>query len=241
MSKFINVGIFYLKKPTKPSMKKLIQSLREEIIPLSSRQNLALFVVIACIFQFLFFFAPTLAKAAVEEALAEETEMMVSNGSIFKNENIDEEAAKFMPENESFGVLKDNKEEIVEITIEDFSNLSFFGPEKEPEPQYRVKKTSFHVFTAYNSEAAQTDDSPCITANGFNLCEHGIEDTVAANFLPMGTKIRIPDLFGDRIFVVRDRMNKRYSDRVDVWMLNKADAIKFGVKKAKIEILEEIV
>jgi hypothetical protein len=65
-------------------MKKIIQSLREEIIPLSSRQNLALFVVIACIFQFLFFFAPTLAKAAVEEALAEETEIMVSNGAILK-------------------------------------------------------------------------------------------------------------------------------------------------------------
>lgn len=231
-----------MKKPIKLYMKQLIQSLREEIIPLSSRQNLALFVVIACIFQFLFFFAPTLAEAAVKEALAEETEMMVSNGSIFKNENIDEEAARFMPENQSFGVLEnDKKEEVIEITIEDFSNLSFFGPEEEPEPQYRVKKTSFHIFTAYNSEVAQTDDSPCITANGFNLCEHGIEDTVAANFLPMGTKIKIPELFGDRIFVVRDRMNKRYSDRVDVWMLNKADAIKFGVKKAKIEILEEII
>jgi len=94
------------------------------------------------------------------------------------------------------------------------------------------------TLTAYNSEAGQTDNSPCTTANGFNVCENGVEDTVAANFLPFGTKIKIPALFGDRVFVVRDRMNKRFSNRVDVWMLEKPDAIKFGVKTARIEVLE---
>jgi 3D (Asp-Asp-Asp) domain-containing protein len=94
------------------------------------------------------------------------------------------------------------------------------------------------TLTAYNSEVGQTDDSPCITANGFNVCENGIEDTVAANFLPFGTKIKIPALFGDRVFVVRDRMNKRFSNRVDVWMIEKPDAVKFGVKVARIEVLE---
>jgi len=105
-------------------------------------------------------------------------------------------------------------------------------------PVVKVIRTSTHSMTAYNSEAAQTDGSPCITANGFNVCKHGIEDTVAANFLPMGTKIRIPDLFGDKIFTVRDRMNKRYGERVDVWMINRSDALKFGVRKAKIEVVE---
>jgi 3D (Asp-Asp-Asp) domain-containing protein len=92
--------------------------------------------------------------------------------------------------------------------------------------------------TAYNSEPGQTDNDPCTTANGFNLCKHGLEDSVAANFLPFGTKIMIPSLFGDRIFVVRDRMNKRFSNRVDVWMLKRGDAIKFGVRQAQIVILE---
>jgi 3D (Asp-Asp-Asp) domain-containing protein len=92
--------------------------------------------------------------------------------------------------------------------------------------------------TAYNSEAAQCDSSPCITANGFNLCEHGIEDSVAANFLKFGTKIRIPELFGDKVFIVRDRMNSRYQNRVDIWMKEKQDALNFGIKYAKIEILE---
>ncbi len=92
--------------------------------------------------------------------------------------------------------------------------------------------------TAYNSEAAQTDGDPCTTANGFNVCKHGIEDTVASNFLPMGTKIKIPSLFGDRIFVVRDRMNRRYTNRVDVWMLKKSDALKFGVRQAEIVVVK---
>ena len=101
-----------------------------------------------------------------------------------------------------------------------------------------VKNTSLRVITAYNSEPGQTDSTPCITANNFNLCEHGIEDSIAANFLPFGAKVRIPDLFGDRVFIVRDRMHSRFSNRVDVWMLEKADAINLGIKSTKIEILE---
>jgi 3D (Asp-Asp-Asp) domain-containing protein len=95
-----------------------------------------------------------------------------------------------------------------------------------------------HSMTAYTSEVAQTDSSPCTTANGFNVCKHGIEDTVAANFLPFGSKVKIPDLFGDRVFIVRDRMNSRYSERVDVWMKSKPDALQFGVRTARIVVLK---
>lgn len=96
----------------------------------------------------------------------------------------------------------------------------------------------YHSMTAYTSEVAQTDASPCTTANGFNVCDHGVEDTVAANFLPFGSKVKIPDLFGDRVFVVRDRMNARYSERVDVWMKEKPDAMRFGVRTARIVVLK---
>ena len=104
----------------------------------------------------------------------------------------------------------------------------------------KIKDHGYHSMTAYNSEVGQTDSDPCTTANGFNLCKHNQEDTVAANFLKFGTKVRIPELFGDRVFVVRDRMNSRYQERVDVWFKNRQDALKFGVRKAKIEIVEEI-
>ena len=103
---------------------------------------------------------------------------------------------------------------------------------------WRVVNSSIRTLTAYNSEVAQCNDQPCITANGFNVCEHGVEDTIAANFLTFGTKVKIPSLFGDRIFVARDRMNQRYPERVDVWMLEKPDAIQFGVRRAEILIVE---
>jgi len=103
---------------------------------------------------------------------------------------------------------------------------------------YKIKYSKYTTITAYNSIPGQTDDSPCITANGFNVCKHNTEDTIAVNFLKFGTKVRIPEIFGDRIFVVRDRMHKRYTNRVDIWMINKADAIKLGKRLAKIEVLE---
>lgn len=94
------------------------------------------------------------------------------------------------------------------------------------------------TMTAYNSEVEQCDGDPCTTANGFNVCEHGIEDTVAANFLPLGTVIKVPELFGDREFVVRDRTAKKYGDRVDFWMIKKSDALKFGKRQARIVVVE---
>lgn len=101
-----------------------------------------------------------------------------------------------------------------------------------------IKWSKDIVVTAYNSEPGQTDNSPCITANNFNVCDYGVEDTIAANFLPFGAKVKIPELFGNKVFVVRDRMNKRFFHRVDVWMLERPDAVNFGVKLAKIEVLE---
>jgi 3D (Asp-Asp-Asp) domain-containing protein len=103
---------------------------------------------------------------------------------------------------------------------------------------YTIKYSKYTTITAYNSIPNQTDNTPCITANNFNVCKHGIEDTVAVNFLKFGTKIRIPDIFGDKIFTVRDKMNARYTNRVDIWMINKDDAIKLGKRLAKIDILE---
>ncbi|OGF47765.1 hypothetical protein A2533_02645 [Candidatus Falkowbacteria bacterium RIFOXYD2_FULL_35_9] len=93
--------------------------------------------------------------------------------------------------------------------------------------------------TAYSSDVAQTDATPCITADGFNVCANGQENVVAANFLPFGTKIKIPELFGDRVFTVHDRMNKRYYYKVDIWMTSRDRAIQYGVRNIKIVILDK--
>lgn len=114
------------------------------------------------------------------------------------------------------------------------------NPNHLPENDEReVAYVKMIVFSAYNSEVGQCDDSPCITANGFNVCKHDTEDTIAMNGIKLGTKIRIPELFGERVFEVRDRMNERYgSNRADIWMKSKKDAKQFGMQLARVEILK---
>jgi 3D (Asp-Asp-Asp) domain-containing protein len=98
-------------------------------------------------------------------------------------------------------------------------------------------RTTYTIpLTAYTSDPAQTDDTPCITASGLDVCERGIENVVAANFLPMGTRVRIPELYGDRVFYVEDRMNRRYEYKMDVWMLDINDARQFGLQFATVEV-----
>lgn len=181
-----------------------------DIFPLNNFQQLSLYLIIACIFQFLLFFSPVLAEEAVARELVNAEEL-----------------------------IELEVEETIYITVSDESIVNSSDLEIEKDKDYKLVRRSVHAITAYNSLPEQTNDQPCITANGFNVCEHGLEDTIAANFLRFGTKVRIPELFGDRIFVVRDRMNKRYPNRVDIWMLEKSDAIKFGLRRATIEVLEE--
>ena len=89
------------------------------------------------------------------------------------------------------------------------------------------------VVTGYSSTPDQTDDSPFITASGA-LVGDGV---IAANFLPFGTKVQIPVAFGTKIFTVKDRMHRRFSNRVDVWFNDRSSAIKFGIRKAEIVVL----
>ncbi len=89
------------------------------------------------------------------------------------------------------------------------------------------------VITAYSSTPDQTDDSPFIMANG----KYVYDGAIAANFLPFGARVRIPNLFGDKIFTVNDRMHNRFRNRVDIWMPTRQDAIQFGIRTAIIEII----
>lgn len=96
-------------------------------------------------------------------------------------------------------------------------------------------KTFMVDATAYTSSVEECDSDPFITADG-STTRDGI---IAANFLPFNTKVRIPELFGDKIFEVHDRMNARYWYRVDVWMEKKPDMRQFGIhRNVKIEIVE---
>lgn len=140
----------------------------------------------------------------------------------------------------------------------------FFAQEKAvgndlkfPESGVREARYDMYVVaTAYSSDPRQTDATPCTPAMGsFDLCKnfekYGLEDTIAANFLPLGAQVRFPELYGDKIFTVRDRMNARYNGtrRIDFWVASvtptdqkiiqeaKQKARNFGVQKMKMEVL----
>lgn len=107
--------------------------------------------------------------------------------------------------------------------------------EREQATGHRVVKVLNHIpTTAYTSRAQETDSTPFITADG----SHVRDGIVAANFLKFGTKIRIPELYGDKIFEVHDRMNARYWYKVDIWMDDLQDARQHGVRRLTIEVVE---
>lgn len=100
--------------------------------------------------------------------------------------------------------------------------------------QEKYKKIKV-IITAYSSTTWQTDDTPFITASGSNVKE-GI---VANNMLPFGTEIKIPELYGNKVFTVEDRMNSRKSQyQIDIWFPTLKQAKDFGVKETYINVLE---
>lgn len=87
--------------------------------------------------------------------------------------------------------------------------------------------------TAYSSTLEETDSTPFITARNTPVRD-GI---VAVNFLPFGTKVRIPSLFGEKVFTVEDRMHSRKKNFVDIWMPSKQLARNFGIFHTDIEVV----
>lgn len=87
--------------------------------------------------------------------------------------------------------------------------------------------------TAYSSTVDQCDSSPFITASG----THVRDGIIATNLLAFGTRVKFPSLYGDKIFVVEDRMNKRFGNRADIWFETREQAKQFGIKKLEMIIV----
>jgi 3D (Asp-Asp-Asp) domain-containing protein len=100
----------------------------------------------------------------------------------------------------------------------------------------RVARKIKMIITGYSSTVWETQGNPFITASGKRVRD-GI---IANNLLPFGTKVKIPSLFGDKVFVVEDRMNsKKGYYHADIWFPSREQALKFGAKIAEVEVLEE--
>ena len=90
------------------------------------------------------------------------------------------------------------------------------------------------ILTAYSSTVDQTDDTPFTTASNTRTRD----GVIAANFLAFGTKVKIPGIFGDKVFTVEDRMAKKHDGKIDIWFPERYLAKNFGVQEAEVLILE---
>ncbi len=116
-----------------------------------------------------------------------------------------------------------------------FLDESALLPVSDPgAPELKVVKKMPVVITAYSSSVWETDSTPFITASNTEVRD-GI---IANNYLPFGTKIRIPEIYGNKIFVVEDRMHSSKSKyQIDIWFPSHGEAEEFGAKRSYIEIL----
>lgn len=89
------------------------------------------------------------------------------------------------------------------------------------------------VFTAFNSVEEQTDGSPCVSANGMQIC--GRKDILACpRKYSFGTLVKIEN----RIFICADRLRDDNPKRFD-WFYDKdiEGARQFGVRSVPVEIV----
>ncbi len=98
--------------------------------------------------------------------------------------------------------------------------------------QIKTKKMLRVTATAYTSHCAQTDSTPFLAAWN-NRLRPGMKiiavsrDLIKKFGMRNGTKVRIGGLPG--YYVVRDKMNKRYQRRIDIYMgLDKRRALRWG-------------
>lgn len=95
-----------------------------------------------------------------------------------------------------------------------------------------------YTVTAYNSVPEQTDSTPCIAANGADICKlHAQGDQTCAAALPFGTLLDVPG-FGR--CTVRDRLAPKYASRIDIHMgkdITRARA--WGKKQLTITVINK--
>jgi len=144
-----------------------------------------------------------------------------------------------------------SKEESGDLLVKSFpdkspsfeSNLktAFEKVVAETKTEFRVVKTHTVQASGYSSTPDQTDSTPFTTASGKRVRDGIIAANIYINGrrIPFGTLVRIPGIYGDKVFVVEDRMNIRYQNNIDIWFPERQLAKEFGRKRVTIEIVEE--
>lgn len=106
-----------------------------------------------------------------------------------------------------------------------------------------TRQTKVFEISAYTSRRCETDDTPFFTSTGENVRPGiiAVGRKIMPNgaytrkpFLQYGTKVKI----NGKVYEVQDIMNNRYQGYyLDIWMKSYREAIQFGRRKLKVEIL----
>ncbi len=92
---------------------------------------------------------------------------------------------------------------------------------------YHIICTKRVWLTVYDADPNQTDETPWIGASGRLM----IPGDAASNGLRKGTRFRIPEIFGEKIFTVEDAMAGRHGpDDLDLWAYHINDAFELSRK-----------
>lgn len=97
--------------------------------------------------------------------------------------------------------------------------------------------TMWVTATAYNSLAGQTDTTPSLAAWGDTLKPGMKAIAVSRDLIPMGLEHNAKVWIDDEPtpYLVLDKMNKRWRDRIDIYMgVDRTAALKWGKKRIKI-------
>jgi len=84
------------------------------------------------------------------------------------------------------------------------------------------------AYTASFEECGKTDG---ITASGTRATEGR---TIACDFLKFGTQV----IISGQTYTVEDRIGSGHPSKIDIFMGDRQEAIKFGHQKLEVEILE---
>ena len=103
-------------------------------------------------------------------------------------------------------IVNNSESEVVAFTLShpsdvDYTGIPFMSRDEDlPVIKIETKTENFEV-SAYNTVEWQTDDSPCISASGKNIC--GRDDVIACPIrFKFGTRMQIKN----KIYVCEDRM-----------------------------------
>ena len=109
--------------------------------------------------------------------------------------------------------------------------------------------------SAYTSSPQETDGTPKITATGAQtrLGVIAVSPDLLSTDLPYGSIVKLDDLgnwkngagagqfnglLGSQLFVVEDTMNPRKRQQIDVWMPDRALALRFGVRRIQLTVVQ---